>query len=180
MNQAATPFAMRTGHSNPVSPVRQHRAVEASDNSASLERMNSYASVSVTHVAFSYSLCTDTSDSVSLKDIRGKTQKMSPKVKCNPVSFCMYNAYQRGFTAPDTEEKFHLPANFYVFSSLFFFPTFITCTHFTSPLLDRRLKNRNHVLLVFQVQQLPLIIVVINMSLGWVLYLSFTYLIFVV
>ena len=39
---------------------------------------------------------------------------MLPNVKCDPISFYKENAYQRGFLAPSTEEKFHLPANFYV------------------------------------------------------------------
>lgn len=50
-------------------------------------------------------------------------------------------------------------------------PTSITYTHFTSPLLDRHLRNRNYVLLVFQVQQqwqyqqqlMVIIIIVIKM-----------------
>lgn len=76
--------------------------------------MNSQASVNVTHVAFSDSLCTDTLDLVPLSDVREKIPKMLPNVKCDPIIFCMENAYQRGFLAPSRKEKFHLPANFYV------------------------------------------------------------------
>lgn len=81
-----------------------------------------HASVNAIHVTFSYSLCTDTADLVPLKDVREKTQKMSPKVKHNPSSFHMSNAYQRVFSAPHTEKKFHLPANLHVVSFLYFFP----------------------------------------------------------
>lgn len=42
MNQAATPFATWTGQSNPISHVKQDRAVETSGRSPSLERTHSW------------------------------------------------------------------------------------------------------------------------------------------